>query len=169
MNIYGDPRDIPTVDLENKQLEKLIGILRSNPTKNNMNRFIEHLLPRSLIVLVDDLIHESANSFDEDGFFTLDKNNNIPLVTFEEENGNIVFPVFTNVSYAENLPYFEGYIPLIVPAFQVLEMAHSIICDKLTFNFESNEMIELGETLIDSLVFKLVANGNLYHQSSFGC
>jgi hypothetical protein len=166
MNNHNDVNEIPTCSLENKNLEKAISSMTSNPTMKNMDMFINQFLSSSLIVLINDFIHESS-AFDADGYFSLSQFDNLPLVKFDDEQGNFVFPVFTNVSYAENSPYFEGFIPLIVPALQVLEMASMMDCDKMVLNFESNEMIELDKILIDSLVFKLISNGELSLQNTF--
>jgi len=138
-----------------------------SPSIKYKNLFVDTLLSSSLIVLISDFIHDGSDAFNEEGCFALSQHDNIPLVTFEDDSGDVVFPVFTSVSYAENLPYFEGYIPLIVPAIEVLEMAKTMNCDKLTFNYESSEMVELDEVLLDSIIFRLVSNGELSLQSTY--
>ena len=171
MNNNSDALQIPTNTLDNEKLEDKIRLMLSstqgNKSMKKMDQFIDHLLTSSLIVLISEFIHESPVAFEEDGYFTLSQYDNIPLVTFEDEKGDVVFPVFTSVSYAENLPYFEGYIPLIIPAMQVLEMVKTMDCNKLTLNYESSEMVELDKVLVDSIVFRLISDGELSLQNTF--
>jgi hypothetical protein len=166
MNNSNDTKDVATNSIENRSLEKTICSMISNPSIKNMDTFVSHLVSSSLIVLIDDFIHEGS-TFDEEGYFTLSQFDNLPLVKFDDEQGNFVFPVFTSVSHVENSSHFEGFIPLIVPALQVLEMASMMDCDKLVLNFESSQMIELDKVLIDSLVFKLISRGELSLQNTF--
>lgn len=166
MNIHDD--HIPVINnlLVNNELEDKIKSMVSTPCSRNMDKLINALLSSSLIVLIDDFIH-SGKDIDEDGYFTMSQFDNIPLVKFENEKGELVLPVFTNVTYAERLPYFEGFIPIIVPAIQVLEMASAIDSDKLVINYESSEMIEFNRIQIDSLIFKLISEGDLSSQNTF--
>lgn len=167
MSAQDNTENIETIELFNDNLEYTIKDLKISPSMKCMNHFINELVSTSLIVLISDFIHSGTEAFDEEGYFSPEQYDTIPLIKFKNDEGFYVFPVFTSANYVESIPYFEGCIPLIVPAIHVLEMAQKLTCEKIVINLESSICLELDTVLIDSIVFRLISEGVISTHNTF--
>ena len=155
--------------ITNEQLESALRAMLYSSNKSNLNGFIRSLLESTLIVLTDGppITPEGRTlNIDEEGFAYYAKGTNLKLVQFHSESEGLILPTFTQSAHVHRIRGLSNYHGLAIPAISLLETCIVAETNKLIFNPETAESLEIDRKSLSDLVSQLQISGLLQNETA---